>query len=210
MKRLLLALTIVILSIVYTRPLAAQSGYTTVTAQVVDANGTKYVNAPYTVTFFDPGTSGKLPLLSGSTFQKSYNGYATDGNGNLSISLPDNSIIASTSGATGTQWVFSICTAVGAYTTQFCIPNTAITISGASQNISATLTAVAPLLPITATVLAGVSGDLSKYVGATSIGDTGILATSVTQTTVDNTFTNNDRFKGPIPWRDITAYMPAG
>jgi hypothetical protein len=26
----------------------------------------------------------------------------------------------------------------------------------------------------------------------------------------DNTWTNNNRFKGPIPWRDVTAYMPAG
>lgn len=127
----------------------AQSGYTSVTAVVQDSNGTKYVNAPYTVVFFDPGTSGKLPLLSGSTFQKSYNGYATDSSGNLSISLPDNNVIASTSGATNTQWVFNICTAVGAYTTQFCIPTVSITISGNSQNISAALTAVAPLLPVT-------------------------------------------------------------
>ena len=178
MKRLL-TLAILIISILYTRPLAAQSGYTTVTAQVVDANGTKYVNAPYTVTFFDPGTSGKLPLLSGSVFQQNYNGYATDGNGNLSISLPDNSIIASTSGATGTQWVFSICTAVGAYTTQFCIPKTSITISGASQNISAALTAVAPILPVSVSISAGVSGNLPKYTGAVSLGDSGIPASTV-------------------------------
>jgi hypothetical protein len=179
MKRLLLALTIVILSMVYTRPLAAQSGYTTVTATVADSNGTKYVNAPYTITFFDPGTSGKLPLLSGSVFQQNYNGYATDGNGNLSISLPDNSIIASTSGATGTQWMFSICTAVGAYTTQFCIPKTSITISGASQNISAALTAVAPILPVSVSISAGVSGNLPKYTGAVSLGDSGIPASTV-------------------------------
>lgn len=140
---------IILLAIVIT-PIAsyAQSGYTQVTALVQDSNGSKYVNAPYTVTFFDPGTSGKLPLLSGSTFQKNYNGYATDSSGNLSISLPDNSVIASTSGATNTQWVFNICTAVGAYTTQFCIPTVFITISGNSQNISSNLTAVAPLLPV--------------------------------------------------------------
>ena len=39
----------------------------------------------------------------------------------------------------------------------------------------------------------------------------GILAASGTgNLTTDNIFTMNNRFKGPIPWRDITAYMPAG
>jgi hypothetical protein len=128
-------------------PAYGQSGYTTVTATVADSNGILFVNAPFTVGFFDPGTSGKLPTLNKSPFQQSYVGYSTDSSGKLSISLPDNSVIASTSGATGTQWTFSICTATGTYTTRYCIPNVSITISGASQNISAALTAVAPILP---------------------------------------------------------------
>ena len=48
----------------------AQTGHTTVTATVQDANGSLYVNAPFNISFYDPGTSGKLPLLNGSTFQQ--------------------------------------------------------------------------------------------------------------------------------------------
>jgi hypothetical protein len=143
---LLTLLTIISLSAI---PSMAQSGQTTVSGTIADGNGTLYINSPYTVTFYDPGTSGKLPLLNGSTFQKSYSGLATNSSGVLSISLPDNNVIASTSGATGTQWTFSICTAAASYTTIFCIPPVTITITGGSQDISAAVTAVAPLLPTT-------------------------------------------------------------
>lgn len=143
--KLLILLTIISL---FAAPSMAQSGYTSVSGIIADSNGTRYINSPYTVTFYDPGTSGKLPLLNGSTFQQSYNGYATDSSGNISISLPDNSVIASTSGATGTQWTFNICTPAGLYTTIYCIPPTRITISGASQSIAAAITAVAPILPL--------------------------------------------------------------
>src|SRR5258708_38626819 len=126
--KLLLKIFLMLTAISWLCPLTmAQSGFTNVTAVVADSNGTKYVNSPYVVTFYDPGTSGRLPLLSGSIFQQCYNGYATDSSGNLSITLPDNAVIASTSGATNTQWTFSICTAVGAYTTVYCIPSTRIT-----------------------------------------------------------------------------------
>lgn len=142
--KILILLTIISLSAI---PSMGQSGQTSVTGTIQDSNGTLYINSPYTVTFYDPGTSGKLPLLNGSTFQKSYSGLATNSSGVLSISLPDNNVIASTSGATGTQWTFSICTAAASYTTIFCIPPVTITITGASQDISAAVTAVAPLLP---------------------------------------------------------------
>ena len=141
LRKLLIALTLLLLPTC----VAAQTGYTTVTATVQDSNGTKYVNSPFTVSFFDPGTSGYLPTLNKSPFQQSYSGYATDSSGNLTISLPDNGVIASSSGATGTGWIFSICTPQGLYTTRYCIPNITLTITGATQNISAALTAIAPI-----------------------------------------------------------------
>src|SRR5437016_13400803 len=82
----------------------SQQGFTTVTATVLDPVGALYTNSQVSVSFFDPGTSGKLPLISGSTFQKSFTGYGTDSFGRFTVTLPDNGAIASTSGATGTQW----------------------------------------------------------------------------------------------------------
>src|SRR5712692_7757282 len=78
-----------------------QSGFTAVTAIVKDPQGNLYTNAQYNVSFLDPGASGKLPLLSGSVFQKSFAGIQTDSFGAMSITLPDNGVIASSSGATG-------------------------------------------------------------------------------------------------------------
>lgn len=198
-KRGLLITVILILTAISA---IAQSGYTTVTATVQDSNGTKYVNSPFNVSFFDPGTSGKLPRLNGSTFQTSYSGYATDSSGNLSISLPDNSVIASSSGATNTQWRFSICTASGTFTTIYCIPAVLITISGTSQNITSNITAVAPFLPNGGggggTIPpGGINGNLQfNNAGTTFGGATGL-------TTPDG---NQLYIKGPAPWADVTAF----
>lgn len=128
----------------------AQSGYTQVTATIHDSNGVLYANAPYRVSFFDPGTSGQLPTLSNrSPFQQSFSGYATDGFGHLSISVADNSFIASASGATGTQWTFNICAQAG-------LPcfNVTTAVSGNTDDISAILNAAAPPLPPTGTAIA--------------------------------------------------------
>ncbi|MGD0907682.1 MAG: hypothetical protein ABSA96_08880 [Candidatus Acidiferrales bacterium] len=49
-----------------------------------------------------------------------------------------------------------------------------------------------------------VNGSIS-VAGTLSIGGLPIPAA-----TVDNQWTANQRFKGPIPWRDVTTFMPAG
>jgi hypothetical protein len=78
----------------------AQGGTTFISGQILDPAGNKYVNSQVNISFFDPGTSGKLPLLSGSTFQTQYT-YQTDSFGNLPnivlIALPDNGAIAASS-----------------------------------------------------------------------------------------------------------------
>lgn len=119
----------------------AQTGTTNVTAHVVDSNGVAYANSPVHITFYDPGTSGQLPLINGSTFQTNITVFATDSAGNFSVTLTDNNQIAATSGATGTQWTFGICYSDGV--TCF---NYRATISGSSMNISAALTAAAPII----------------------------------------------------------------
>lgn len=125
----------------------AQSGFTTVTATVRDPNDVLYTNAPINITFYDPGTSGFLPTLgNGTTFQKSYTGFATDSFGTFTVSLADNNFIAAASGATNTQWRFSICAQAG--TPCF---TTLITITGSTQNPSAALKAAAAVLPAVTT-----------------------------------------------------------
>lgn len=137
MKALLAALALLILS-----PLGlAQSGTTHVTAHVLDPNSFAYANSPVHVTFFDPGTSGKLPLINGSTFQTNFTVFSTDSFGNFAIDLTDNALIASTSGATGTQWKFGICYSDGVT----CFTYQA-TISGASVDLSAALQAAAAVI----------------------------------------------------------------
>lgn len=127
-----------------------QGGYTGVTGTVLDPNGVPYVNSTISVSFYDPGTSGKLPLLNGSTFQQQYTGYATDGSGNWpAMALPDNGIIASSSGATGTQWTFNICYQTGLPCFQFrtainCLGNVPATCTGNTINLSAFISALPP------------------------------------------------------------------
>jgi len=148
--RLLKLLPALLLALSWAITVRAQTGYTSVTAVVQDSFGTVYQNAPYTVTFFDPGISGKLPTLTnGSTFQQFYAGYATDSSGNLSIMLPDNNTIAAASGATGTQWRFSICSNIQVSNPPQCF-SVLLTITGTSQNITSALSAAAALLPPTA------------------------------------------------------------
>src|SRR5438046_5365433 len=104
MKKLLLATILLLIS----APLGlSQGGNTTVIATIRDPSGAIYTNSQVNITFLDPGTPGKNPLLNGSTFQKQYTVYATDSAGRFSISLPDNVIIDTGSGTT-TQWSFRV------------------------------------------------------------------------------------------------------
>jgi hypothetical protein len=131
----------------------AQGGNTTVTATVQDNAGNLYTNSEVRVSFFDPGTSGKLPLISGSTFQKQFTAFSTDSFGNFTMSLPDNGVIGTSSGATGTQWNFSICyndraTCFSTKITINCASNLPATCTSNTINITATLQAASAPVPI--------------------------------------------------------------
>lgn len=137
-------------------PLAAlaQNGTTTVQAIVKDPTGALYVSSQVGASFFDPGTSGKLPLLNGSTFQKSFTGYGTDSFGFFTLTLPDNGIIDSSSGTINTQWNFTICykdrqTCFTYKTAINCAANIPTTCTNSLIDISALLQAVAALIPST-------------------------------------------------------------
>lgn len=151
MKTLLKLLLLTLLT-----PLAAlaQNGTTTVQAIVKDPTGALYVSSQVGASFFDPGTSGKLPLLNGSTFQKSFTGYGTDSFGFFTLNLPDNGIIDSSSGTIGTQWNFTICykdraTCFTYKTAINCAANIPAACTNNLIDISALLQAVAALIPST-------------------------------------------------------------
>jgi hypothetical protein len=54
------------------------------------------------------------------------------------------------------------------------------------------------------------SGNLTVSGSAAVTGTLTVGGAPVPSTTQDNQWTSSQRFKGPDPWRDITAYMPAG
>lgn len=129
-----------------------QGGTTTVTAIVLDPNGSPYTNSQVNITFFDPGTAGKLPLLNGSTFQTSFTIYATDSFAHFSETIPDNGIIDTGSGTVNTQWKFSICYSdrqtCFVYQTHIdCAHNLPVTCNAGVEDLSAPIQAVAAYLP---------------------------------------------------------------
>src|SRR2546423_1175111 len=127
----------------------SQGGNTFITGQVLDPTGVAYVNSQVNISFYDPGTSHKIPLLNGSTFQTQYT-VQTDSFGNIpsGVSLPDNGIIGSSSGELNTQWTFRIVyqDRVTSFTTNItidCSNNLPVTCSGNSINLTSTLQAAA-------------------------------------------------------------------
>lgn len=54
------------------------------------------------------------------------------------------------------------------------------------------------------------SADKKLYYKDETGAETGPLSGGGVSPGTDNTWTNNNRFKGPLPWRDVTGYMPAG
>lgn len=190
-------------------PSMGQSGQTSVTGTIQDSNGTLYINSPYTVTFYDPSTSGKLPLLNGSTFQRSYSGLATNSSGVLSISLPDNNVIASTSGATGTQWTFSICTPAGLYSTIYCIPPVTVTISGASQSITSAITAAAPILPLPALGGVASANRIAYGTGPNTIGSSPNLTYNPSTAGISAANINNILYVDGTKYVNLAAALAA-
>ncbi len=75
-----------------------------------------------------------------------------------------------------------------------------------SGNLALTNQAAAPGTPAAGTVsLYTKSADKKLYFKDDTGAESGPLGTGASPA-ADNTWTNNNRFKGPVPWRDITAY----
>jgi hypothetical protein len=147
MRRLLLTLFLIL----GFAGLACAQTYTTVTANVLDPNGTIYILGSYTVSLIN--NTGQQALLNGNAnFQKTYSGLTLTSAGAMSISLP--SVTAMT--PTGLQWQFNVCANPGQVAAVFPVPtlpcfsytSTGTLISGSSVNISTQLQAVATVIPL--------------------------------------------------------------
>jgi len=126
--------------------LPALAQFTTVTGTVLDPHSVPYALGTITPTLVSNGT----PTLNGLPYTPPTQPVGLDKNGFFSFNIADNTQLQ----PAGTKWNFMVCSAVG--TTQpvvgtgsqcFTLPNP-LTISGATQNIGANLTAVAPALTV--------------------------------------------------------------
>jgi hypothetical protein len=129
---------------------ATRAQTTVVSATLADPNGLPYSFATVSIQLLQgatgPGTCSQPPANT-----------KADINGSFSLTLQDNSICT----PPGSQWVFTVCPQPGTFSASLatpCTAPTAITISGASQNVSTTLNAALAALAIT------VSGPLTNQV----------------------------------------------
>jgi hypothetical protein len=128
-------------------PSAAWAQHTLVTAVVKDANGSIYTNCNGSASFIGENlTPGAGPyLLGGSVFQTVVP-LQCDSSGNLSLTLADNLLIS----PSPSQWNLGICApaglSAGGVPPPICF-SALLTITGTTQNITASLQAVAAILP---------------------------------------------------------------
>ncbi|MBZ5697128.1 MAG: hypothetical protein LAN18_01125 [Acidobacteriia bacterium] len=78
-----------------------------------------------------------------------------------------------------------------------------------SDPSSPTFTSVTTTSGISAFSLS-LTGNLTVNGSTAVVGSLTVGGAPVPSTKADNQWTNNQRFKGPDPWRDFTAYMPTG
>lgn len=140
--KLLIATSLLLLYAGITSP---QSGLTTVTATVLDPAGTPYTNSSWSATLVGatdlPRFIGAPP---GSAPAPTFATGSTDSFGTFTTQIADNNLIT----PSGTQWRFQVIYS-DRVTNFFCT----ITITGASQSISAELQACAATLPSVSSVI---------------------------------------------------------
>ncbi len=126
----------------------AAAQFTTVTGTVTDPNGLPYANGTISAVLILPG--GQSPTIGGLPYSPPTQPAGLDKNGSFTLQLGDNTQIS----PAATKWNFTVCSAGATVqpaigTGSVCFSLAApITISGASQDISTQLNAVALLLTL--------------------------------------------------------------
>lgn len=172
-----LKILIIIATAFFTAQLAVAQK-TTVTATITDPNGVPYANGSVTAQLAPAGVSN--PTVGGAAIGGNVGPAATDANGRFSMDLFSNTSIS----PGGTQWQFTICNPGVQPPLGFgnqCFTPAAITITGATQDVSTQLNAVAPVL----TRIAGVLTFAGAPTGACTAAQTAV------DTTTGNLYTCN-------------------
>jgi hypothetical protein len=136
---------------------AAAAQMTTVSGTVLDPNNVPYARGTITAVLILPG--GQSPTLNGQPYTPPTQPVGLDSTGSFSFNIADNTQLQ----PGGTQWNFTVCSAVGTVQPSFgtasqCFTLAApITISGASQSITTNLhaAALALTLPFSAGSMTG-------------------------------------------------------
>ena len=150
---------------------------TTVTATIVDPSGIPYANGSVTATLTPAGVSN--PTVGGAAIGGFVGPAVTDNNGHFSMDLFCNSAGGGCSpiSPANTKWQFTVCNPGVPSPLGFgnqCFTPAAITITGATQDVSTQMNAVAPLL----TRLAGATITPGAPTGACSNGALAIDSTT--------------------------------
>lgn len=143
----------------------------------VSATEAAFANGTWAAAIIPPAGSISFsssgPLLNGSAFTQTYSG-TFDGSGALSVTVADNAQVS----PAGTKWFFTVCPPAG----QGPCASTAITITGASQNITTVLNAAIRALSPTGAAYGSLSGT-NTWTGAQSFGRTVLFNCGTTDVT---------------------------
>jgi hypothetical protein len=128
--------------------LPAVAQFTTVTGTVIDPHGVPYALGTITPLLVVPSGAGS-PTLNGQPYSPPTSAVGLDKNGTFSFNIADNAILLPAS----TKWNFTVCSGAGTVepaigTGPQCFSSGPITITGGSQSLSATLSALAPSLTV--------------------------------------------------------------
>lgn len=194
----------VLVFLLATSPLWAQ--YTTVTATITDPNGNPYANGLVTAAL-----TARQPFNNTQNFPPNTAVAKLDTTGSFTLSLVDNTQQASPQ----PQWVFTICAVDG----KTCFSSTQ-TISGTSQSLSTTLSALAPPY-FSLGVPTGMPMVYYRQVSATQTGSiapvTMLTPTTTTQFLIHfhldqigagNTCTTNTTIAAQVVYTDPVASSP--
>jgi hypothetical protein len=168
---------------------AAAAQFTTVTGTVVDPHAVPYALGTIASTLVLPGNVS--PTLNGQVYIPPSQASGLDLTGHFTVQLADNSVLL----PAGTKWNFVVCSFQGTELPSFgtgsqCFTLAApITISGASQDISTQLNAVATALTLPFGASSGLSCSPITNFGVVYINSTGSCVTSNTLSFIQSTNT---------------------
>lgn len=184
MKRSILAIVAVLLAAVGVR---AQSGFTTVSATVLDPTGVPYAGCSGNASFVPSPSATTFPTIGGSTFPTTAVIAACDSFGAFTLVLADNNqVVDGHTSPPASQWRFTI-SAQGGSPSFACT----MTITGTTQNISSQMQACAAPLPTPkANSFASVTTQQSATPTFTGNGNTGFIYL-LNQNVTSSTFTTN-------------------